>query len=71
LTGGVQAFTLFARMNFLKAGPAPRVLMKSLGFDPTPLAILEKYNPDQPQDPAGKRREHALAPAHTRIGIST
>ena len=31
--------------------------MKGLGFDPAPLDLLEKYNPDQPRVPAGSGRE--------------
>ena len=43
----------------------------SFGLGPAPLDLLEKNNPDQPRDLTGNRREHALAPPQTRIGINT
>jgi hypothetical protein len=57
LTRDAQAFALFVADELLKDGLSPRALMKGLGFDPTPLDLLEKYNPDQPRVPAGSGRE--------------
>jgi len=57
LTGDAQAFALFAADELLNDGLSPRALMKGLGFDPAPLDLLEKYNPDQPRNSAGSGRE--------------
>ncbi len=57
LTRDAQAFALFAADELLKDGLSPRALMKGLGFDPAPLDLLEKYNPDQPRVPVGSGRE--------------
>lgn len=48
------AYRLFLAEGFLRAGVSARDLMKALGFDPSPIDLVEKaFNPDQPRVPKG------------------
>jgi hypothetical protein len=51
-----DAYRLFLAGTALEKGASPSDLMKALGF-PRAARDIEKYNPDQPREPAGSGRE--------------